>query len=70
MSVTKRNRIARTQITRNEEGEYHVKAYTESGNRLWASDYYTDDLQDANETALAMRQRWIIAKAKDSTDSH
>ena len=47
-------RIVNTRIvTDDDTGEFVVKAYTESG-RLPIADYYTDDRDDAEETARAM----------------
>lgn len=47
--------IARTTIRRH-DGEYHVRAYDQLGKRMPDSDYFTDDQQDAHQTAAAMIQ--------------
>lgn len=46
--------VAKTKITKNDYGEYQVKAYDADGNRLENSDYFTDDKADAEATADAM----------------
>lgn len=44
--------IAKVKIVRNSElGEWIVRCYDVDGNRLPECDYYTDDKQDAKETA-------------------
>lgn len=52
--------IASTKIVRDEDGEFRVKAFDASGNRVPRCDYFTDDRDDAKATAAAM-----IAKSRE-----
>jgi hypothetical protein len=51
---------------RNEWGEYVVRAYDRDGRRYPDGDYFTDDWEDAVNTAEAMRKvQSIEAKGAD-----
>lgn len=39
---------------KNVHGEYQVKAFDQYGRRYLEADYFTDDLEDAKNTAKAM----------------
>ena len=39
---------------RNEYGEWVVRAYDQGGNRWPEADYFTNDREDADDTAAAM----------------
>lgn len=49
-------KVASTKIVKNEFNEYQVKAYDQNGQRIHNADYFTDDKQDAIETAKRMTQ--------------
>lgn len=49
-------KIASTRIVKDKDtGEWVVKAYGPNGERLESCDYYTDDKEDAEQTAERMR---------------
>lgn len=47
-------KISRTSIVKAITGEWQVKAWDKTGKRLPMADYFTDDRDDAEDTAKAM----------------
>jgi len=55
MSKTPQYINATTVKKKKSTGEWRVKAYDQYGNRMKKADYFTDDKQDAEDTAVEMR---------------